>query len=165
MKDKGILLKPEPNYQKRYDESDENMKQNILKRCPYAVGQRLYLKETWAEHLGKKYYRIDTLATANYTKINGTLFKGWKSSQCMPKKFARKWFVVTDVRVERVQDIDAVEAEAEGIRRPRRLCPDRHDEYILDRFQRLWDSIYGPGAWERNDWCWCVSFQKIEKPL
>jgi len=54
----------------------------------------------------------------------------WRPSIHMPKWVARIWLEITGLRVENVQDIDAVEAEYEGIRRPKRLCPDRHDEYI-----------------------------------
>ena len=85
------------------------------------------------------------------------------SGRFMYKSLARIFLEITNIRVERVQDIDAVEAEAEGMRRPKRLCPDRHDEYILERFQRLWDSInakqgYG---WDKNSWVWVVEFQRI----
>jgi len=83
----------------------------------------------------------------------------------MPKWAARIFLEITNIRVERVQDIDAVEAEAEGMRRPKRLCPDMHDEYILLRFQRLWDSLnakrgYG---WDKNPWVWVIEFKRISK--
>lgn len=88
----------------------------------------------------------------------------WRSPRFMPKWAARIFLEITNIRVERVQDIDAVEAEAEGMRRPKRLCPDRHDEYILERFQKLWDALnakrgYG---WDKYPWVWVIEFKKLE---
>ncbi len=86
-----------------------------------------------------------------------------KSARFMFRWAARIFLEITNIRVEQIQDIDAVEAEAEGMRRPKRLCPDRHDEYILERFQRLWDSLnakrgYG---WDKNPFVWVIEFKRI----
>lgn len=84
----------------------------------------------------------------------------------MPKWAARIFLEITGLRDERVQDIDAVEAEAEGMRRPKRLCPDNHDEYILLRFEKLWDSINakrhgGIYAWSKNPEVKVIEFARI----
>lgn len=77
--------------------------------------------------------------------------------------------VVTDVRVQRVQEISEADARAEG------APPDRYgggmagmysplgvDPHAYARgFRTLWNSIHGPGAWDRNDWVAAVSFEVI----
>lgn len=62
---------------------------------------------------------------------------------------------ITDIRVERVQEISRDNALAEGIQYWHQDC-----DYIHG-FSVLWDSIYGKDAWERNDWVWCISFKKV----
>jgi len=162
--------------------------------CPYGkVGDLLWVKETWWDlgynengkwqgrmkaHTIKPRY-VATCPDPFAEGIGGVvkpkripwgkafLFSStWRkrSSIHMPKWAARIRLEITGIRVERVQQIDAVEAEAEGMRRPKRLCPDRHDEYILGRFIRLWDSInakrgYG---WDENPWVWVIEFKRHE---
>ena len=103
----------------------------------------------------------------SYTSFGSCVYLRKHPSIHMFRKDARIFLEITGLRDERVQDIDAVEAEAEGIRRPKRLCPDRHDEYILERFQKLWDSInasrgYG---WDENPWVRVIEFKNITEAL
>jgi len=79
----------------------------------------------------------------------------WKPSIHMPKWASRLWLRVTDVRVERVQDISPRDAYAEGV-------PARHGvSVILQDFRDLWDSINAKRApWDSNPWVWVVSFER-----
>jgi hypothetical protein len=98
----------------------------------------------------------------------------------MPREAARIFLRVTDVRVERVQDISEEDAKAEGIvsywAEPHRddapfigaakelgadLCLTRREA-----FQQLWNHInakrgYG---WDTNPWVWVYTFERTEKP-
>jgi len=96
----------------------------------------------------------------------------WKSGRFMPKYAARTWLEITDVRVQQVQSISEEDAIAEGIMGPfnvgykaYRIPGDTKPRYscATAAFAALWDSIHGPGAFERNDWCWVLSFKLIEK--
>jgi len=89
----------------------------------------------------------------------------------MPYKACRLFLQITDIRVERLQDISEADAIAEGVIQnrdgswhdyiePKRLCQDD----ARASFISLWESINGPGSWKRNDWVWVVSFQPTEKP-
>lgn len=69
---------------------------------------------------------------------------------------ARIWLKVTDVKVERLQDIDDNGVVAEGLQ-------------VGDPFDELWDSTikkknldrYG---WDANPWVWVIEFERCEKP-
>lgn len=75
---------------------------------PYQPGDILYVRETWKEAPKGYYYYEDWQRNdiADVTK--------WKPSIRMPKEAARIWLRVTDVRVERLQDMTDDDAEAEG---------------------------------------------------
>ena len=142
-------------------------------KCPYGVvGGKLWVRETWCagvEWDDEKPSEIDPLCGGNdiLYLASGKKTEGYGKTRpniFMPKWATRLWLEITGTRAERVREIDAEEAEKEGTRRPKRLCPDRHDEYILGRFQKLWDSInakrgYG---WDVNPWVWVVEFRKVK---
>ncbi len=142
---------------------------------PYQTGDILYVRETWCQY-GKLndydqliegteeyYYRADG---ENPTPFNDFLVQHsgwdehrenpvWRPSIHMPKEAARIFLRVTDVRVERLQDIDDNGVVSEGLE-------------IGDPFDELWDStikkadlpIYG---WAANPWVWVIAFERIDK--
>lgn len=77
-------------------------------KAPYEPGNILYVRETWKKAPNGYYYYEDWQRNdiADVTK--------WKPSIYMPKDAARIWLKVTDVRVERLQDMTDDDAEAEG---------------------------------------------------
>ena len=86
----------------------------------------------------------------------------------MPRWASRILLEITDIRVERLQDISGDQAEAEGVNSP--ICqqfleasPTRHlcKEAVLHGFAGLWDSINGAGAWDLNTWVWVVEFKRV----
>ena len=90
----------------------------------------------------------------------------------MPRWASRLTLEVTGVRVERVQDISEVDAEAEGIEcfdpdRDASICriPGGEWEYDTARnaFRDLWDSINGARGygWDANPWVWIVEFKRV----
>ncbi len=89
----------------------------------------------------------------------------WSPSIHMPREAARLFLVVTDVRVERVQDISEKDVVAEGIK-VHVPVPGDGDPMPVLQFKRLWESIYGPKGmgWDQNPWVWVIEFEKIEKP-
>lgn len=140
--------------------------------CPICPGDILYVRETWKKAPNGYYYYEDWQRNdiADVTK--------WKPSIHMPKEAARIWLKVTDVRVERLQDIDEDGAVKEGI--PWSECRnckapfgcdacagEGYDE--IDAFAELWDStikkidldFYG---WNANPWVWVIEFERCEKP-
>ena len=149
-------------------------------RVPYAVGDTLWVRETWAgdEDCGCV-YRADH-PTADLKR--GDLDEGeqqirrWNPSIFMPRWASRLTLLVTDVRVQRVQEISEEDARAEGLVRwtdPPRV-PDVHygiahaDVWEMDprkTFARLWDSINAKRApWASNPWVFAITFEKIKEP-
>lgn len=117
-------------------------------------------------------HQFEDFDYGNYDK------SGWRPSIHMPKSIARIWLQVTDIRVERLQDISEEDAKAEGVEwrimgpeykhlEGERLYKDylNPDQtecgpiYAKDSFCYLWQSINGPESWQVNPWVWCISFK------
>lgn len=135
--------------------------------CPYGQsGDRLWVRETWAarhEYDGHKPAHIPALARWHYsaTEDRGGLL--WRPSIHMPRWASRITLEVTEVRVERLQDITHGDIEAEGIPcggAPRPTLEQRAAH--CSAWRSLWESINGPGSWDANPWVWAVSFRRIE---
>jgi hypothetical protein len=83
----------------------------------------------------------------------------WRPSIHMPRWASRLTLTVTDVRVQRVQEISAEDCEREGIKISDGALV--RDGYMLANrkdFSALWNSLHGPDAWARNDWVCAVTF-------
>lgn len=85
----------------------------------------------------------------------------WRPSIHMPRWASRLTLVVTNVRVERLQDISRGDAMEEG-------CPFPNmadGQNPRDWFMGLWDQINGPGAWDANPWVGVYGFSVIAKNI
>jgi len=73
----------------------------------------------------------------------------------MPRWASRITLKVTEIRVERVQDITRGVCMEEG-------CPfaNMTTNDPVGWYSDLWDSINGPGSWEVNPWVWVISFKR-----
>lgn len=81
----------------------------------------------------------------------------------MPRWASRITLEVVSVRVERVQEISAADARAEGIRQPKdwETWSDQHG--ILE-YRNLWNSINAKRGfgWDKNPWVWVIEFRRVE---
>lgn len=100
----------------------------------------------------------------------------WKPSIHMPREAARIFLKVTNVRVERLQDISEADAIAEGIECEYHdgkniyyfyPCNDLRDdsylEYPITSFYSLWNSINGHESWNKNPWVFVYEFEILKK--
>lgn len=138
---------------------------------PYHTDDILYVRETWcglpvneAGHMRGH--------TIYYYKADGELRpKGWRGtwhpSIHMPKEAARIWLKVTDVRVERLQEITSEQICREGVEveYPHVL----NGEEKRYAFSTLWNSTIKKSnlnryGWDANPWVWVIEFERCEKP-
>lgn len=84
----------------------------------------------------------------------------WQSPIHMPRWASRITLQITDVRVERLQEITDDDALAEGVDRTNSSIP----TYPIQRFQRRWDSLNAKNGWpwESNPWIWVIQFKRLE---
>lgn len=133
--------------------------------APYRMCDILYVRETWMDYAGLTMYkadcdiyRLDSLNLAGF---------GWKPSIHMPKEAARIWLKVTDVRVERLQEITLEQICREGV--------EIEYPYVLNgeekiyAFSNLWNSTIKKSdldryGWDANPWVWVIEFERCEKP-
>ena len=127
---------------------------------PYASGDRLWVREGWASEsvdAEEGFYGPDYRATANGQPTDGR----WRSPIHMPRWASRLTLVVTDVRLERVQETSNDDARAEGAPAWWRGLPEDQREpttTAIGMFRDLWSALHGPDAWKRNDWVATITF-------
>ncbi len=159
-----------------------------IRKAPYQPGDILYVRETWGEGYeeGTYIYKADDkLADLPTFKDSTKLI--YHPSIHMPKYAARIWLKVTDVRVERLQEITEDQTEEEGflftppclhltgenycdIDGPCTSKVKYCDMGAGELFGKvLWNSTikktdldrYG---WNANPWVWVIEFERCEKP-
>lgn len=83
----------------------------------------------------------------------------WRASIFMPRAVSRITLEITNIRVERLQDISEEDAKAEGV--PPFDWNDGWSLRPVPAFEKLWDSINGAKhPWSSNPWVWCVNFKR-----
>lgn len=147
---------------------------------PYQPGDILWVRETFYHA-----YATTTVNGLEYVLENTYYYKAdypsdklnppWLPSIHMPREVARIFLRVTNVRVERLQNISFDDAIAEGMGREGHIamgisCPESEEEFNFKRyperlFRRIWDNLnakrgYG---WDTNPWVWVIEFQRISK--
>ncbi|WP_440706829.1 hypothetical protein [Klebsiella pneumoniae] len=141
--------------------------------CPFgAVGDRIWVRETWNKYGGLLTYRADHDWIDDMRKETVCTAK-WVPSIHMPRWASRILLEITDVRVERLNAISEEDAEAEGI--DMEALYDSQDCYdcianhnmtgrptVTGAFKYLWESIYGEEGWKSNPWVWVIEFKRIE---
>ena len=157
----------------------------------YGPGDVLWVRETWRStdfeyHDGKwtasiqykdlnKGPRVSWWDNTDVGEPDDCIYSktGWRPSIHMPREAARLFLRVTDVRVERINQITNNDILREGLRSEScNICVHdggsgcEHCFAILNPFRKLWDSInakrgYG---WDNNPWVWVYSFKRIGNP-
>ena len=103
-------------------------------------------------------YRLESLKLAEFS---------WKPSIHMPKEAARIWLKVTNVRVERLQEITSEQIYREGVEveYPHAL----NGEEKRYAFSTLWNSTIKKSdldryGWDANPYVWVIEFERGERP-
>lgn len=155
---------------------------SYMKDAPYQVGDILYVRETWyyESHMedltdgepdlpnGKYSHRYIYKASSTDYPVNvGVGEHRWKPSLHMPKEAARIFLRVTDVRVERLQEIDRLwrNYDEEGMRNPK---TENISIAMQERFIKTWNSTLKKSdidrfGWQANPWVGVIKFERCEK--
>lgn len=192
------ILKPQPELQGNglyhvsnagggvLNVAEEDVGAQAVDYLRISVGDRLWVREAHAI-VPRTAYRgsigVGTIAQMEHPtdEYSAALFREgfdrsgrplWRPSIHMPRWASRLTLTVTDVRVERLQDISEVDALAEGmtqdtadaIMEPEELaiyaathilCPDARARIL---YETIWDQINGDGAWASNPWVAAYTF-------
>lgn len=143
-------------------------------KLPYQPGDILYVRETWSEWTDGYVYKAWNSPFPQAGKSSGMK---WHPSIHMPKEAARIWLKVTNVRVEKLQEMSGEDCEREGFenfcKKCTELLPDCdnciNDVDIKEEFKELWNSTIkkpdlGQYGWDANPWVWVIEFERCEKP-
>ncbi|MBS6682257.1 MAG: hypothetical protein KH290_12750 [Roseburia sp.] len=151
-----------------YDEN-ESMFDNPL-MPPYQPGDILYVRETWHKYIkrvgeGKSCHLVEFYGYKASIANSEDADEPWKPSIHMPKEAARIWIKVTNVRVERLQEMWASDVPKEGIYFNKPTTADK----MLMAFAKLWNSTIKKSdldsyGWNANPWVWVIEFERCEKP-
>lgn len=148
--------------------------------CPYGQpGDRLWVRET---HLNwwtinpespqgpRVFSHVAAFAADGYQLEPG---EKWIPSIHMLRAASRILLEIVSVRVERLNDISAVDAVAEGIAPFTDFAPTGHWKRYVDggcnayvdspiaSYASLWTEINGSGSWEANPWVWVIEFRRV----
>lgn len=147
--------------------------------CPFgAVGDLIWVRETWNKHAGLLTYRADHDWIDDMRNETVCVAK-WAPSIHMPRWASRITLEITGVRVQRLQDADeghllddlgdmledcdsvagrafnhAEHYAIAGV--PTGLCPEMHG------FRAWWDKQNGEGNFYANPWVWVIDFKRVE---
>ena len=131
------------------------------KSVRYQVGDRLWVREAWRTtwQWDKTPPRdVPNDAVVSYEADGQGVSGKLRSSMFMPRWASRLTDIVTDVKVERLQDISRGDAMEEGCPFPNMSAgPDPRHWY-----SDLWDQINGPGAWDQNPLVAAYTFRVIK---
>ncbi len=146
--------------------------------CPYGQpGDLLWVRETFCfpslfDGFEDDYYYKANFNPGNFETRHAS--QGWKPSIHMPKAAARVWLEITEVKVERLQDISEEDAIAEGCFKYGpfgEYAGSKHPSggamtyraysKAARAFQCIWESINGEQSWKKKPWVWVIKFEVL----
>lgn len=136
------------------------------------IGDRLWIQEAWAAYSGgvsiegEEYDLIEgpidieeiSPPTLVYKGIGDSSPERWRPAMHMYRWACRTVVEITDIRVQRVQEISEKDCIAEGCGSP--ITRDLKKP----KFMRLWQSINGLDSWDANPWVWAITFKRLDTP-
>jgi hypothetical protein len=148
--------------------------------APYGKGDRLWVRESWCINGFKStatgpehcYFAASDEVQAAHDGDGFTVFNKdgserspWLTPIHMPRWASRLTLTVTDVRVQRLQDITEADARSEGVWRSTsgmyHFTEHGHGagyHSAVSAFDTLWTTINGPASWPSNPWVVALTF-------
>ena len=150
---------------------DRETARNFSKHCcPHGKpGDRLWVRETWARvgNCDPGYLTFAATYPAclppELENIPAASEIRWKPSIHMFRRDSRILLEITDVRVERLQDISRADIRAEGLQCPPELASDDVSPNYRDWYPAAWRELWEStgGDWNANPWVWVVEFKRV----
>jgi len=141
---------------------DETLKKSILK-----IGSIIWVRETFNTNYNDTgfIYKADYKEPAKNKQF-------WKPSLFMPKAACRIFLEVTDIRIERLNEISERDSIEEGIEYSTEFGYKLYSKNSFfskhlsarDCYMSLWELINGKGSWLENPFVWVYSFKIVECP-
>lgn len=152
----------------------------LIREAPWHPGDILYVKESFYKDAGRFMYKADYSSTEKFYCAGKEVCIHWESPICMPREAARLFLRVTNLRVERLQDIGCAGAQKEGLRYYDAVCQDDSwhptfadpdsgcDSSAILGFSRLWDGALSASdrklfGWDANPWVRVTEFEQISR--
>lgn len=162
--------------------------EDLIAGFGYAVGNRLWVREAWrtiaahdacnATEIARRCsaagykstwapieYVADAASSGCFDWPKGAAAGRYRHARFMPRWASRITLTVTDVRVQRLQEITEEDARAEGVKQSNDADWPWHNYRggppfvnATSSFMSLWDSLYGAGAWGGNPWVAAITF-------
>lgn len=158
----------------------------IFCKPPYQPEDILYVRETWHKDKYRYIYRADYQDAEKFYRNGKEVKIKWKPSIRMPKEAARIWLKVTDVKVERLQEMKPVDVIKEGAYPDCWDCLNTYGESgsqccygteeqcsqcdeVMMEWEKLWNSTIKKAdldryGWDASPWVWVIEFERCEKP-
>jgi hypothetical protein len=151
----------------------------------------MWVRETWAAHVGwdklkpsdlahdakaNFWFAADPEGTDGTADIPSFRRGKWRSSIFMPRWASRITLEITDVRVQRLQEISEKDAAAEGSKRICDICwqsDSKESHWVCEAdyqpdvsrrsgFRAIWEDINGHESWNASPWVWAITFKHLE---
>jgi hypothetical protein len=140
----------------------------------YAPGDILYVRETWHKYT-KRIGKGESCRLAEFYGYKASVANSedaeepWHPSIHMPKEAARIFLKVTDVRVERLHEISAESALAEGADKYIHTNGGLDENMTITSFIGIWNNTIKKSdldryGWDASPWVWVIEFERCEKP-
>jgi len=179
------VLKPQPQDNGVYADIRE-----AKRALRWVSGDRLWVRESFADLRGtgiehrpthsspiqRAAYMADTAPGSHDDQARKDYGIKWKPSIHMPRWASRLTLIVKSVKVEQLQEISEDDAIAEGCQYIEDgpgagfwIVPDASgpvcSEGVVECFERLWESINGPGSWDANPWVAAIAFRVVKSNI
>lgn len=153
-----------------YGNEDHFRRGVVIDFCPWQVGDRIFIKEPFWERKDAPPEMKCPVRFTSPCEENAHIYRRRPANHLLPWA-ARTWLEITEIRVQRIQEISEGDSIAEGVREGWNFEPgtfyNNFDKGEIvsfsaaSAFRDLWKSLY-PGSWERNEYVWVLDFKLIE---
>ena len=169
-----------------YADKEHKIKLSIAERsCPICPGDILYVRESVFQGVAHcldvsgetecvltndfEYYADGLHKKDHWKDKHENIWMHRRPSIHMPKEAARIWLKVMNVRVERLQEISAESALAEGADKYIHTNGGLDENMTITSFIGIWNSTIKKSdldryGWDANPYVWVISFERCEKP-